>query len=71
MERVLPSVVVVLVVLARSSAGADDSLSDLYRQRCGGCHVAYAPSAYGPEEWPGIVRSMRGKAALTVSHRRT
>lgn len=37
----------------------------LYEQKCGRCHVAYDPSDYSREEWPGVARSMKAQAALT------
>jgi hypothetical protein len=40
--------------------------SALYEAKCGRCHVAYDPSDFSAEEWPGIVRSMRAQAALNI-----
>jgi hypothetical protein len=37
----------------------------LYEQKCGRCHVAFSPSDYSSEEWPGIVKSMKAQASLT------
>ncbi len=39
----------------------------LYEQKCGRCHVAFEPSAFSAQEWPGIVRSMRAQSALNDS----
>lgn len=43
----------------------------LYETKCGRCHVAFAPEDFPSEEWPGIVRSMKAQAALTVSELET
>lgn len=37
----------------------------LYEMKCGRCHTAFKPGDYSPEDWPGIVRSMRAPAGLT------
>jgi hypothetical protein len=39
----------------------------LYEKKCGRCHVAYDPSEYTAETWPGLVRSMKAQAALTAA----
>jgi hypothetical protein len=39
---------------------------ELYDAKCGRCHAAYSPESYPSGDWPGIVRSMRGQAALTA-----
>ncbi len=39
----------------------------LYERKCGRCHVPYEPDRYSVDEWPGIVRSMMDRAALTTS----
>ncbi len=43
---------------------------DLYLEKCGRCHAAYAPDAYPAAEWPSIVRSMRAQAGLTEEEER-
>lgn len=54
------AVLLINPVLASTQQG-----SELYEAKCGRCHVAYSPSDFTAEEWPGIVRSMRAHAALT------
>ena len=48
-----------------SLVSAQDA-EELYEAKCGRCHAAYSPNSYGPEEWPGIVRSMRAQSGLTA-----
>jgi hypothetical protein len=37
----------------------------LYRQKCGRCHIAYAPEKYSSEEWKTVLREMGPLAGLT------
>ncbi len=53
-----------LVLLIYSNSQAQSGKT-LYEQKCGRCHVAFAPDDYPIEEWPGIVKSMKAQAALT------
>lgn len=41
------------------------SAEELYQQKCGRCHTAYAPSDFSGNEWYGLVKSMKAQAALT------
>ena len=43
--------------------GQNDKL--FYEQKCGRCHVAFEPTDYASDEWPGIVKSMKAQASLT------
>jgi len=41
----------------------------LYVRRCSGCHTLILPGAHPPEEWPGLVDGMAGKARLGPGER--
>lgn len=56
------------VALAVLSLGLDAAAQEgriLYEQKCGRCHAAHPPNAFSASEWPGIVRDMRSRAALS------
>lgn len=52
-------------MLFGSLPAAAQSGEAMYEKKCGRCHVAYDPSDYGANEWPGLVRSMRAQSALS------
>ena len=68
LERSFKAVIPLLVLVA-VGAGPVSAQQDafLYETKCGRCHVAFAPEDFPSEEWPGIVRSMKAQAALTVN----
>jgi len=57
------SCILASVLLAPTSLAT--STRELYELKCSRCHEAYEPAKYSAAEWPGLVRSMRGQAALT------
>jgi hypothetical protein len=60
------STVISLTVLLLPARLPAQATEDLYEEKCGRCHVAYAPDSYGAGDWPGIVKSMRAQAGLTA-----
>lgn len=63
-KQLVPFLVLCPLSFFPSLVSAQDA-AELYEAKCGRCHAAYSPDSYGPEEWPGIVRSMRAQAGLT------
>ena len=55
----------ILIAASSPEARASASAQLLYEQKCGRCHAAVEPAEYSPEEWPGVVRSMKAQAALS------
>lgn len=41
------------------------NVADKYDRKCGRCHVAFKPGDFSARDWPGLVRGMKEKAALT------
>lgn len=56
-----PTVIVPKVVSAEMTAQG----KDLYENRCGKCHILFAPSKFTAERWPAIVKSMQNKARIS------
>ncbi len=54
-----------LMLTATGTHAGASSGEMLYQQKCGRCHVAWEPTDYSADEWPGVVRTMRAQAALT------
>ncbi|MBT3231245.1 MAG: hypothetical protein HN356_00375 [Calditrichaeota bacterium] len=68
--RIWVRFLVLFIVVGTSVIGGDAfalSSKNLYELKCGRCHVAFEPSEFTAQEWPGIVRSMKAQAALTAS----
>lgn len=65
--RSLAVVLTVMWIGASFDTATAQSGQTLYQNKCGRCHVAYDPSDYTTEEWPGVVRSMKAQAALTAT----
>ncbi len=57
--------IIALVYFSTASVTMTQTEEGLYEQKCGRCHESYKPSDYSAKEWPGLVRTMRAKAALS------
>ncbi|MFH1279120.1 MAG: hypothetical protein ABIK65_12170 [Candidatus Eisenbacteria bacterium] len=66
--RGITTLAFILIPLTAGAAAADRAL---YERKCGRCHVAYDPGDFAADEWPGILLSMRAKAALTPEEQQT
>jgi len=42
---------------------------DLYRARCGSCHVLYHPATHGATDWPRLLGEMAERAKLSGPER--
>lgn len=69
--RHLLGVTALAFVSIASTAGAASADRGLYERKCGRCHVAYDPSDFTADEWPGVLLSMKAQAALSPEEQRT
>ncbi len=63
LRAVLFSLLVICIIYETSPGQPGKTL---YEKKCGRCHVAFDPTDYAAEEWPGLVRSMKAHASLTT-----
>ncbi len=67
------AMIVVFTTISFFSSSSTFALTnqELYTQSCNRCHAAHHPSEFSSEEWPELVRSMRGQAALSPADEKT